>query len=534
MSKIVENRRNGPVAKEQAYLAHQSREHKKKYAQFFTPEAASNIMASWVTAHNPENILDPAYGTGRLGRAVAKMSPTSKITAYEIDKEVAEVGRAISSDLGLNLNLRVEDFLDSGMVQYEAIIANPPYLKHHDFPSLKRHVKRINDLYDFPLSGTSNAYVVFMVECLFRLTEGGRAAFIVPTEWMNSNFGKPVRDFFLKSKLLKGIVHVSSSVNIFDDALTTASILLFEKTDDEGFINVVTSHDISGYDSYSDVFSLEKKQRINRSDLANHEKWENFMFSGNKETPQGFVSLGEMATTKRGIATGANSFFLISKSEAEKKGIRMNRTLPCIGKSSLVKNLDFRKSDQHDLHDQEAKICLINFSDNLSQSEAEYVGAGEELGLHERYLNKKRKPWYGLEKTTPAPIWASVFGRDKMRFILNSAGFLNLTTFHGVYPTSLREHFAGALTACLNSGLVQELIKHDIRSYGGGLKKFEPKDLLEISVPDIRNANPDILKQMASLISYKRVSSFSSEDEDIIKRLVDMTVRDNIPEKRRV
>ena len=105
-----------------------------------------------------------------------------------------------------------------------------------------------------------------------------------------------------------------------------------------------------------------------------------------------------------------------------------------------------------------------------------------------------------MEQRAPAPIWAAVFGRKSLRFIYNDAGVHNLTTFHGIYPTRTDALYCRALVACLNSRLVQSLAAHQRRVYGGGLMKFEPRDLLAIPLPDLAGASADILEELAALL----------------------------------
>jgi adenine-specific DNA-methyltransferase len=105
-----------------------------------------------------------------------------------------------------------------------------------------------------------------------------------------------------------------------------------------------------------------------------------------------------------------------------------------------------------------------------------------------------------MEQREPAPIWAAVFGRQSLRFVWNTAALSNLTTFHCLYPKVADPHFAAALTACLNSRLVQQTANHQLRVYGGGLLKFEPRDLLSIQVPDLPLVPRSTLKLLSAAL----------------------------------
>ena len=75
---------------EKEYLQKVNLEHRKKYAQFFTPEPIAAFMAAWLLHDLPANasILDPAYGLGVFGRALYSLSPSVNVAGYEIDNKI--------------------------------------------------------------------------------------------------------------------------------------------------------------------------------------------------------------------------------------------------------------------------------------------------------------------------------------------------------------------------------------------------------------------------------------------------------------
>jgi len=119
-----------------------------------------------------------------------------------------------------------------------------------------------------------------------------------------------------------------------------------------------------------------------------------------------------------------------------------------------------------------------------------------------------------------APIWAAVFGRECMRFIVNTARVANLTAFHGVYPLQTDPNFVNALAATLNSNIVQGVMKSEMRVYGGGLNKVEPRDLLDVKVPDLRGCSSATLERLTALMIGQRKSHFTDRELDELDELV--------------
>ncbi|QJF50349.1 hypothetical protein [Roseobacter ponti] len=129
-----------------------------------------------------------------------------------------------------------------------------------------------------------------------------------------------------------------------------------------------------------------------------------------------------------------------------------------------------------------------------------YIDAGVAQGMHQRYLTSRRKPWYSMERQEAAPVRATVFGRGKMRFVANDARVRTLTAFHCIYPLSEEKSFVHALTACLNADFIQEMSQAHQRAYAGGLHKFEPRDLLDVCVPDLRCVSPGTIRALAAIL----------------------------------
>ncbi len=242
-------------------------------------------------------------------------------------------------------------------------------------------------------------------------------------------------------------------------------------------------------------------REVAASILVSAPKWEPLLRGYTQTERAGWVPLSDIATTRRGIATGANDFFLISPSKAKAKGIRRSMLLPCVGRAMDVRGRVFYSTDYEALREADAKCLLLNMVGEPDANERRYISEGEADKLPDRYLLANRRPWYSMEQRTPAPIWAAVFGRGDLGFVYNQAGARSLTNFHCVYPRLSHEVMARALTTVLNSTVVREGAKGHVRGYGGGLMKFEPNDLKSIQVPDLRGSTTSTLDRLSDLLT---------------------------------
>jgi len=478
---------------EESFRATTPPERRRRLGQFFTPEPLARLMARWVAGCNPRSVLDPAAGPGVFVRAVREQVPGCRVTAVDVDPVALDAARAALHGYA-GVDLVLADFLtwDSGAV-FDAILANPPYLKHHDVLYDHDVHAEVGARCGVRLSRLTNLYALFIVEACRRLRPGGRAAILVPGEWTNANFGDALKAFLIGRGLLKTLVYYSHASTVFEDALTTASVLLLAN---DGADGPVTAAFVDGDPPAEGLAPLFDGGRAAPPGVAVREftpaallaarKWDHLLRHGPADDEDGWVPLSALAATQRGIATGANRFFHVPEATLAGWDIRPGHALPCVGRALDVDGVEFDDAAFRRLAAGGARAYLLDFGrpPELTAGERAYLARGEAEGLPARYLLAGRRPWYAMESRPPSPIWAAVFGRKGLRFVRNLAGVRNLTAFHCIYPRSTDPAHASALASLLNRPDVAEKALRHVRVYGGGLRKVEPRDLLDIRVPD--------------------------------------------------
>ena len=465
-------------------------------------------MADWVCSNRPETILDPAVGPGAFPRAVAKrISTPTCITCVDIDPGVHRfLERNSISSSDVEIEMRLGDFLTMTFDEkFGGIIANPPYLRHHVMSYEFDIFSRISGAVGINISRLTNSYILFLLCCTTLLEDGGRMSFIIPAEWTNANFGQPIKEFLLDRKILQRMAYFNHASDVFEDALTTSCVLFIENKT-SAISSFLPVHYVPAGIPLNSLNSLETLAgavppiEVPRPALRTTKKWDALVRGGLALPPPGFIPLGDIATTKRGIATGANEFFHLTASEANAAGLSDRSLLPCIGRAGDVVGLIFTSVNYDRLSRADARTRLVALGHETTAAEQRYIQEGVARGFPNRYLLTVRSPWYKMERRSPAPIWSAVFNRERLRFIYNKARVHNLTTFHGIFPHDLTEEQTIGLVALLNSPMVQSLAAQQVRVYGGGLRKFEPKDLLSILVPDIRAASVPTLFALAEAL----------------------------------
>ncbi len=468
-------------APERNYSMLVDHEHRKSFAQFFTPYPIAQFMTKWAT-NNPDckSLLDPALGLGIFIRAVLEEGNQNIILkGYEVDKKILDKAKHFLKERQIDLLNKDYMFNDWGN-KYDAIVANPPYLKFHDYSDKDEILKEFHSRLGLVLSGFTNLYALFLLKSIHQLNENGRAAYIIPSEFLNSDYGKNVKQYLIKSRSLRHVIIFDFKEKIFDDALTTTSIFLFENNNKNcsgvNFITINTIGQLSELALNLDTIN-EKGKKIKYDDLDPKIKWRSYYQTQNGKSYKNLVPLSMYGKVVRGIATGDNDYFTFNRSKQKEFGIDDKFLLPCITKAMQAQSHFFTESDFQILVKEDKKVFLLNAIDLKNEQLKKYIELGEKAGVDNKFLTSHRTPWFALENRPPAPIWVTVFNRNGLRFVRNKANIRNLTTFHCLYLNMFAQNRADLFFAYLLTDVSRNIFRDSRREYGEGLEKFEPNDL---------------------------------------------------------
>lgn len=459
----------------------------KQLGQVATPEPIARLMAKWVMSASPCAVLDPAAGLGGLLAACRQFNGRIKLVGAERDTETLQLAKT-SAPRGTKLILA--DYLKSDAGVFDGIIANPPYVKAHRLDYSEQDWLYFEERLGTPLDRLTNLYALFLLKIWEDLAPRGRAAVILPAEFLNANFGEEIKERLLRAIRPAGIAIFAPSLNVFADALTTSAIVLLDKSralkapiwarlaetveDAETFVEGLLAGNMSA----------AGKGLIDLAALNPRDKWLNLLLNGATErVPTQFAKrVGDYFKSRRGIATGANDFFCLSRAEMREHKLTEAHVDPCITKATDAGGLVFTREKFDALVARERRCFLLNPSRN-GQNLARYLEVGEQQGIPKRHLPSHRPVWYLPENRAVADIWVAVFSRESVKFILNTSGAKNLTCFHGLYAKPGNESLAPLLTLFLNSSLGRESFSQVNRFYGDGLNKLEPKDVEDMPCP---------------------------------------------------
>jgi len=507
-------------APERAFLERMARQRQKSLGQFFTPYAIARFMARWVVASpSVKTILDPGVGLGIFFRAASEVAGRPlHFVGYDVDPLVLEeASRLLVGVVPVALHQR--DFLRNDWeLQFDGILCNPPYRRFQHYPDRAKTLQEFALRLRVELSGYTNLYALFLLKGVAQLAAGGRAAFIVPSEFLNTGYGERIKAFLVERGTLRYALVFDFVSHVFDRVLTTACVLLFANDGHKASVEFVAVRSVDELAQIEPVLAeypdapLVGRRVVSPDPSA---KWRRY-YQPSTAARSGFVPMSTYGRIVRGIATGHNDFFTLTEPQRERLGISKRFVLPCLTKASYAPLPLFCIEDFARLRDNGKRVWLLNAGDAPDDAVRAYLRHGETLGVSERYLTRHRSPWYALERRTPAPVLVTVFGRGGVRFVRNEASVWNLTCFHGWNLEGVEGEQMDLLMAYLLTNLAQEVLAANRREYGDGLEKFEPNDLNNALVLDIHALDAGTVHKALRLYdTYLQSLRAASPDETV-------------------
>lgn len=487
---------------EHKYITETPLTHRKNFAQFFTPKNVAQLMAKWLLKDRPKTILDPAFGLGVFYEEIKQINPNIYLTGYEIDQHIFNYYNRNNLP---NLTIVNNDYLAADIKGYDAIICNPPYMRFQKFSNRHEILPILEKKLAKKLTGYTNIASIFLIKAIKELNIQGRLAFLMPFEFFNTGYGKEIKQILLEENLLKQIVIFNNEKDIFPEVTTTICLLFCQKNGQNEPVKITTIEDneeINNLDNIENYYqyTLEKNQ------LPPQQKWTPIMTSLSQEQtiPKNFCQVLTYGSFKRGIATGANEFFALTKEQIKQIELDEINVSKCITKSPLIRKLVFTENDFQELSNQNQPVYCLNVKSENQPSIINYIKQGEKLGLHERYLTKNRKPWYKIETREPAPILFGVFNRGRIKVIRNYSQAINFTCFHGFYPNIFGVENIDKLFIYFLSDQGQTIIKTNKRNYGNNLDKLEPGDINNCFCPNLTQLNLIDNEQVLKIIELAK------------------------------
>lgn len=469
--------------------------------QFATPTALAQDILKYakhlVSNDTSVSFLDPAFGTGSFYSTLLSVFSSEQVVsanAVELDPHYAIPAIDLWTDTPLRL--QIGDFTKATADgQHSLVICNPPYIRHHHIGDEDKSRLR-NATWEasgMKLSGLAGMYCHFLGLAHPWMQDGAIAAWLIPSEFMDVNYGSEVKKYLTEKVNLLHIHRFDPHDAQFDDAIVSSCVVWFcNQTPDDKLVHMSFGGTLR---------SPRDSVHLLKSGLKSLKKWT----QATKPSPNvsaDHSTIGDWFRIRRGIATGDNSFFVVSEGDAKSWNLPSRFMRPILPASKHLTSNEIL-ADENGLPLLPERLYLLDCDLPESRVEVEfpdlwrYLQYGIEKGIKEGYLISRRKPWYSQEKRPACPLICNYMGRPTktrttpFRFIRNHS----VATAANVYllfepkpelKLLLREEpgMLDQIWQSLNNLSGNELMSYG-RTYGGGLHKLEPKELMAVTLPNL-------------------------------------------------
>lgn len=499
------------VALQEELDGRKTQKERNRLGQFATP----TLLASDVLAHArkllpedaPVRFLDPAIGTGSFYTALLRYFPSKRIKAaagIEIDPHYGNPARVLWRRRALKIKLG--DFTamkpPAPPKLFNLIVCNPPYVRHHHMAVDEKG--RLQDATaaacGVRMAGLAGLYCYFLGLAHAWLADEGIAGWLIPSEFMDVNYGGPVKRYLLNDVELLRIHRFDPNDLQFGDALVSSAVVWFRKRRADADHRVELS--------YGGTLSRPNHSRfVSAATLQNVRKWTGLAVNGVKEKTE-CLRLADFFSIKRGLATGDNRFFILPRAEIEARGLPREFFKPILPGPRYLRcdEIEAEEDGTPKIERQQFILDCRLPEDVVRRRFPElwtYLKTGKPK-VSDTYLCSRRNPWYAQENRPPAPFVCTYMGRNlakrekPFRFIFNRSQATAANVYLLLYPIPAlakaleSDPELGRLVWKFLDSIPPETLLGEGRVYGGGLYKMEPKELANVPADAIAAFLPTV------------------------------------------
>lgn len=479
----------GEDALARMYSSAVSSANRRRLGTFFTPQAeVEQMLTAWDTLGvRPKTVVDVGAGVGIFTLAATRRWPDAQVHAVDVNpvtlgllglRAATEAVLVDSSSGDPGVRLRLEDYVSfaeselNKLPEPRLVLGNPPYTRKQLLPQADREA--LVRAADGMCGSRASLSALITAVTIRQLGPRDGLCLLLPAQWLESDYAAELRRWLWATTSRAVHLHLFDQ-DLFADAQVDAVSLLVGPVTDQA------QHTLRL--SWGDDAAPREIPRTGPCPT----RWRSLFAA---KTPARISTSGpqlaDFATVKRGVATGANHFFVLTE-EA-----RTEHALPWSVLQPLVRRLRDHRGEEVTvaslaaLPERDRRWLLVARARHLSGKALQaYLAHGLEQRLNERVLCGDRRAWFNLSnEAIPPDVIVGPSTKSTFRFVVNTAAALITNNLYGlVWKSWVPVEQRGEILSWLRSPPGQESIAAAARTQGGGLLKIEPRALKALRLP---------------------------------------------------
>lgn len=466
---------------------------------------------------------DIAEYTTALGQRKIALKAKVDATRQELRNKIRGAARAGTVEWRIDF---ADVMLNGG---FDVVIANPPYVRQEEITP-KTYKDALVKQYSDAAVGRSDLYCYFYARGLQLLRDGGMHVFVCSNSWLDVGYGAKLQEHLLKTSHVRTI-YESALERQFATADINTIISVIQK------VGTTANGDSTRFVSLRDEFDAALADPTKRREIARTrvvlraagingrrfvgDKWggkylraPNIYHHILDKCEDQLIRLGDVATVRFGIKTGANRFFYLTPETIEQFGIEARYRRPVMTTPQRWRSVAVSPTDLPN----QLFLCHQSKRALAGTGALAYIRWGERQHYDEGASVAARQRWYDLGERDHVYLGMNKLVGTTARTFLASDGLLFSDNFQVM--TNHPNVPANQLATAMNSTLFQLMLNTESRAnFGEGVLEIQTYE-----TANLRVANP-------RLLTAPRNAVFRTDDWDVLtpspaRRQIDKLVFD--------
>jgi adenine-specific DNA-methyltransferase len=453
----------------------------KERGGYYTPEPVVQTLVAWAVQSDADRLLDPSCGDGRF-IATHRNSVGIEQDAQATRDAVARAPWALVHE---------GDFFswaENTSERFECAAGNPPFIRYQSFKGeVREKALSFCAQHGAVFSGLASSWAPFLVAAASLLKPSGRMAFVVPAEIGHAPYAAPLVEFLVSRFSHVQIVAIREK--IFPELSEDCWLLYatgFGGSTNEILLSPTQSFRFMSHPPRNGIAVPVKEwrkpwnQRL-RPYLISAAARDLYFATANIPKAK---RLGDVASVGIGYVTGANEFFHLKPSHAQKLGISGDLLLPSVRNGRMLPSGQLTTETVKGWYKSDLPMLLLKLAESrdLPAPVKKYLESNAGRAARETYKCRNRSPWYVVPDVVVPDYFLSYMCGGKPSLVLNTAGCSCTNSLHAVRLKNRVEE--KKLQQAWGSPMVELSCELEGHPLGGGMLKLEPREAARILIAD--------------------------------------------------
>jgi len=478
----------------------------KQRGGYYTPEQVVATLLRWAIRRDTDRLLDPACGDGRF------IAGHRRSVGVETDAAAAQVA-VVRAPWALVHEGDFFTWAGNTNERFECAAGNPPFIRYQNFNGDTRsRALALCAQLGADFTGLTSSWAPFLVAAAGLLNPGGRLAFVVPAEIGHAPYSAPLLRYLVGHF---SVVHlVAIKEKLFPDLSEDCWLLYAE--DYGGKANTIRLTAVRQFATSQDPPENFVSVSINELQSKWNGRLRPFLMSQaarelylTASRMSGVVRLSEVASVGIGYVTGANEFFHLRRSQAERWSIpnRLLRQTVRRGEVLPRERLTRATVEAWERNDEPILLLALPRSGTLPKPVMNYLETEDAKTAKLTYKCRNRTPWYSVPDVNTPDFFLSYMSGLQPNLVRNEAECTGTNSVHMVRLR--RRQDARFLETAWRSSLVRLSCELEGHPLGGGMLKLEPREAGRILLPPVDMPAYDeaiVTEALATMRSWRHIA----------------------------